>query len=171
MKLIVLMAFFLMSASTCFANQIEHAKIQSVIDAFEQSIKSKNKNQFLSLFVDPNASMIAVVSEEGMVTRRAAVEKINREDNKNFVATRTWTSSPNKMINRITSSKVNEQESLDNIKILSDGNIATVYFDYVYYKDNKKQNWGKESWQMVQTLEGWKISSIIYSITFSQRKK
>lgn len=171
MKLIVLVSLLLLNTGNCFASQTEHTTIQSVIDAFEHSIKSKDKNQFLSLFVNPDASMVAVVSEEGMVARRAAVEKINREDNKNFVATRTWTSSPNKMINRITSSNVSERESFDNVKVLSDGNIASVYFDYVYYKDDKKQNWGKESWQMVKTLKGWKISSIVYSITFAQRKK
>ena len=166
MKFIVCMSLLLISTGNCFASQTEHAAIKSVINAFEQSIQTKDKNRFLNLFLDPSAPMTAVVSEESMITRRAAVAKINKEDNKNFVATKTWSYTPNEMIDRIVSEDVSSRESFDNINIVSDGNIANVYFDYVYYKDNKKQNWGSESWQMVQTLSGWKISSVNYSITF-----
>jgi len=166
MKLIVCMSLFLLGTSHCFASETEYKTIKSVINAFEQSIQAKDKSRFLNLFVDPSSPMMGVVSEESMITRRAAVAKINKEDNKNFVATRFWASTPEKMIDRIASEDVSSREVFDNIKITTDGNIAHVYFDYVYYQDNKKKNWGSESWQMVQTLKGWKISSVSYSITF-----
>ena len=131
MKLIVCMSLFLISTGNCFASQTEYKTIKSVINAFEQSIKDKDKSRFLNLFVDTSSPMIGVVSEESMVGRRAAVEKINKADNKNFVATRTWEVLPTEMIDRIVSSKVSSREEFDNIKIVSDGNIANVYFDYV----------------------------------------
>ena len=155
--------------SQSFAVQTEYKTIESVIEAFDQSIQSKDRERFLNLFVDPSSTMVAVVSEEGMVVRRAAVEKINKRDNKNFTATRNWTSSPQKMINRIINQKESTREQFDNIKITTDNNIAQVYFDYAYYIDDKKNNWGSESWQLVQTLKGWKISSIVYSITFAKK--
>ncbi len=166
MKFIVCMSLCLMNAGNCFANQTDHKAIRLVINAFEQSIQTKDKSRFLNLFLDTSSPMIGVVSEESMIARRAAVEKINKEDNKNFVATRTWTVIPSKMIDRIVSEKVSTREEFNNINIVSEGNIASVYFDYEYYKDDKKKHWGSESWQMVQTLKGWKISSVIYSITF-----
>jgi hypothetical protein len=166
MKLIVCISLFLISAGNCFASQTEHEAIKSVINSFEQSIQTRDKSRFLNLFVDASSPMIGVVSERSMITRRAAIAKINKEDNKNFVATRFWVTSPNEMIDRIVSDKVSSREDFDNINITSDGNIATVYFDYEYFKDNEKKHWGSESWQMVQTLKGWKISSVNYSITF-----
>jgi len=166
MKFIVCISIFLISAGNCFASQTNQEAIKSVINAFEQSIQTKDKNRFSDLFLDTSSPMIGVVSEESMITRRAAVEKINKENNKNFKATRTWQLLPTEMIDRIISEEVSSREEFNNINIVSDGNIATVYFDYVYYKGNKKKNWGSESWQMVQTLKGWKISYISYSITF-----
>jgi len=163
MKLIVFIALLLISTGNCFANQTEHQGIKAVIHAFEQSIQSKDKSRFLNLFVDASSPMIAVVSEEGVEIRRALVEKYNKEQNKNMKVTRTWVTSPQEMIDRIVSSDVSSREEFDNINIVSDGIIANVYFDYVYYKDNKKQNWGSESWQMVQTMKGWKISSVNFS--------
>lgn len=165
MKLIVLMSLLLINAGTCLASQPDHSTIQSVVNAFEQSIITKDKKRFLSLFVDTSAPMTAVVDDKALEVRRALVEKINREENQNLVVTNGWTSSPSKMINRIISSDANVKESLNNIKILSDGYIATVYFEYIYYVNDKKNNWGNESWQMVKTLDGWKISSVIYSFS------
>ncbi|WP_286272318.1 hypothetical protein [Thalassotalea hakodatensis] len=166
MKFILFLSLILINTGNSFAAEEKHQSIKSVIHAFEQSIETKDKERFLNLFIDTSAPMFGVVSEKSMVARRAAVEKINREDNKNFVATRTWRVFPNEMIDRIVSEKVNSREKFSNIKIVSDGNIANVYFDYEFYKDNIKKHWGSESWQMVKTLEGWKISSVNYSITF-----
>jgi hypothetical protein len=149
----------------CFASQTEHEAIKLIINDFDQSIQAKDKSRFLNLFVDATSPMIAVFSEKSMKARRAMVDKINKEENKKLVATRTFVTSPTEMIDGIVSEEVSSREEFDNINIVSDGNIANIYFDYVYYKDNKKQNWGSESWQMVQTLSGWKISSVTYSIT------
>jgi hypothetical protein len=159
------MSLFLISAGNCFASQTEHAAIKLVINTFEQSIETKDKSRFLNLFVDPSLPMIAVVSKEGMKVRRALVAKINKEENKKLVATRSFTLTPIEAIDGSISRKTSSREEFNNIKIVSDGNIANVYFDYVYYIDNKKNNWGSESWQMVQTLTGWKISSVIYSVS------
>jgi len=166
MKFIVCMSLFLIGMGQCFANKAEHEAIKSVMNDFEQSIQTKDKSRFLNLFVDVTSPMIGVVSEKSMIKRRAAIEKINKQDNKNFVATRKWEVLPTEMIDRIVSDKASSKEVFKNINITSDGNIAIVYFDYEYYKDNKKKNWGSESWQLVQTLKGWKISSVNYSITF-----
>ena len=168
MKLLVFMSLFLINVGYCFADQTEHPTehktIKSVIDAFKQSIQTKDKNRFLNLFLDPTKPMIAVVSEQGLEYRRALVEKINKEQNKKLVATRTFTLTPIEAIDSNVSRTVNSKEEFSNLRIDSDGNIASIYFDYVYYIGDKRNNWGKESWQLVQTLKGWKISSVVYSV-------
>ena len=47
------------------------------------------------------------------------------------------------------------------------GNDPNLIVYYTYSVDNYKQNWGKESWHLLHGEEGWKISSVIYSVTFN----
>jgi hypothetical protein len=171
MKLIVCMTLFLICTGNCLASQTEHEAIKSVINTYEQSTLAKDKSRFLKLFVDASSPVIGVFSEETMIIRRALVEKINKEENKDIVPTRIFVTSPNEMFDNIVSEKLSTREEINNIKIVSDGNIASVYFDYVFYKDNKKQNWGSQGWLLVQTVTGWKIGSINYSLFFPKVKK
>ncbi|MCJ8321066.1 MAG: hypothetical protein MJK12_15610 [Colwellia sp.] len=171
MKLIVCISLFLISASNCFASQTEHQAIKSIINTYQQSTEAKDKARFLTLFVDDSSPVIGVFSEETMKIRRAMVEKINKEDNKSFAVTRTFLTSPTQMMDNIVSEELSTKEKIVNIKIDSDDNIAHVYFDYVFYIDNKKKNWGSQSWQLVKTVTGWKISSITYSLFYPKVNK
>lgn len=58
----------------------------------------------------------------------------------------------------------NVEEKFYNIVIEEDGYIATVAFDYSFWRNGKKGNWGKESWGLIKTNGQWKITSVIYSI-------
>ncbi len=164
MKPILYLSLLLVSINNCLANQTDHQTIESVVKAFGDSIQNKNRKRFLSLFTAPTQPMIAVVSEQGLQKRRALVEKYNKEHGENLVATRTFTITPAEIMDRSAASNVSEREEIDNLKIETDSNIANVYFDYVYYEDDKKHNWGSESWQLVHTINGWKISSVVYSV-------
>lgn len=50
-----------------------------------------------------------------------------------------------------------------NLDIHTDGTIAAVYFDFVFNIDGKAENRGSETWQLVKTVDGWKIAAITYS--------
>jgi hypothetical protein len=50
-----------------------------------------------------------------------------------------------------------------NAVIHTDGTIAAVYFDFVFDVDGKANNRGSETWQLVKTVNGWRIASIVYS--------
>ena len=54
-------------------------------------------------------------------------------------------------------------EAISNVRIDTDGDIAQVWFDYSFVNDGYKENWGKESWQMVRTADGWKIAGGVWS--------
>ncbi len=45
----------------------------------------------------------------------------------------------------------------------TDGQVATVLFDYVFLTDGAASNWGRESWQMVEVGAEWKILHLLYS--------
>ena len=166
MKSAIAILVFLLTTTSTLANEQDRDAIKTIIQTFEQSIESKDKEKFLSLFVTPNIPMYGVVSELGMVKRRKAVEEINRRDNKNFTVTKFWTSSPQKMIDRITNSKSMDKEVFSELTIHTDNDIAVVYADYEYFKNDTKVHWGSESWHLIKTLHGWKIGAVNYSITF-----
>jgi len=75
---------------------------------------------------------------------------------------KTFSSSPRKFINRIASDKATIDEIISNVRIDSDGEVAQVWFDYSNLRDGYKENWGRESWQMVRTEDGWKIAAVVW---------
>ena len=165
MKYIFCILIYVFSINTCLAGITENQEIRAVINAFDESIQNKDRELFLDLFIVKGVSWVGVFSEKSMVVRTALIEKINKEDNKNFGVTRYFLSSPQEFIDQIISRETPSREEFSNIQIHSDRNIATVYFDYIFYNDNKKQNWGSESWQLVQTTKGWKIQAVSFSIS------
>lgn len=71
--------------------------------------------------------------------------------------------SPRQLIDLIAADKERSEEAISNVRIDSDGDVAQVWFDYSYLSGSYKENWGKESWQMVRTEEGWKIAAVVWS--------
>jgi len=55
-------------------------------------------------------------------------------------------------------------EEFSNVKIDTDGDVASVSFDYRFLANGATTNWGREMWQLVRTERGWKIFSVVYSI-------
>ncbi|HPI54170.1 MAG TPA: hypothetical protein PLU10_05720, partial [Chitinophagaceae bacterium] len=49
-------------------------------------------------------------------------------------------------------------------QILKDDVLATVIFDYSFWHDNKKLNWGKETWSLIKANGQWKITNVIFSL-------
>jgi ketosteroid isomerase-like protein len=64
----------------------------------------------------------------------------------------------------VANTKVSIEERFYNIKILQDGHVAWVTFDYDFLVDGKVQNYGVEVWQMVKDADDrWKILSVVWS--------
>jgi ketosteroid isomerase-like protein len=64
----------------------------------------------------------------------------------------------------VATSKVPIEERFYNIKIVQDGHVAWVTFDFDFLEDGKVENYGVEAWQMVKDAEEtWKILSVVWS--------
>ena len=63
--------------------------------------------------------------------------------------------------------RARDPQSLDpvhsNVRVTSDGVVATVYFDFVFNMGGKATNAGNETWQLVKDDKGWRIASIAFS--------
>jgi hypothetical protein len=145
----------------------DHQAINSIIKQFNQAIVNKDKESFLSMFYDGSVSWVGVFSEQTMKHRdeylAAAPEK------EQFVNRKYTTGTPQEFIEGIINNPAASRESFENIKISTDGSVATVHFDYAFYRDDYKSNWGEEGWHLVKTKQGWLINSVIFSMTINPK--
>jgi len=164
----------LLSACTvliCFQNvawandkpaQTETSKIEAIIEVFRVSIINKDKPSFVDLFYNETVPWLGVSSDKTLALAPPPPPKENKK-----VRQRTKVNGGNYLsfIDWIVSTPKAIEEKFWDVKILQDGDIASVHFKYSFHQDENKTNWGEEAWHLVRTEQGWKIASVIYSIT------
>jgi CubicO group peptidase (beta-lactamase class C family) len=131
-------------------------QIKGVIEAFRTSIIAKDKVRFVSLFLHPGATWQAVKSDERLQRLRQAepdVVKVRVHPEGNYLS----------FIDGIVAASERREEKFSNVAIDTDGDIAAVTFDYSFEAGGRETNRGKEAWQLVNTGDGWKIVSVIWS--------
>jgi len=145
---------------TSRGNPNDVAAIGQVVESFRVALMTKDKATYMSLFFSDKPEDIGwqFVSEDSRLhevrkTIPTAV-KARKIPTNTFVA----------LINEITETNEPREETIANVCIETDGEVASVSFDYVFLANHKKINWGKEMWQLVRTEKGWKIFSVIYSV-------
>ena len=132
------------------------AEIRQVIEAFRTSIIERDRERFLSLFLHDRVTWQGVNGDESLERLRIKLPKATK-------APINPKSTHITFIDSIVKDPKRNEETFDNIHIDTDGDIASVYFDYVYLEDGQESNHGKESWLMVRSKLGWKIVSVVWS--------
>ena len=139
----------------------EHRRaIEHVLHSFSRALTEKNKALYMSLFFSDKADEIGwqYVSEDARLTHirktKPDAVKARRIPGNNFI----------NLIDESVGTVESREEKFFNVQIDTDGDIASVLFDYEFYAAGKKTNWGKEHWQLVRTEKGWKIFSVVYTI-------
>lgn len=134
--------------------------IKQVIESFRTSLINKDKSTYMSLFFSDRPGDIGwqFVSEDRRLAdiRRAKPDaiKARKIPSNNFIS----------LIDEAVATAEPREEKFFNAKIDTDGDVASVSFDYSFHANGVKANWGREMWQLVRTERGWKIFSVIYSI-------
>lgn len=134
--------------------------IQQVVESFQLSLSSKDKPSYMALFFSDKPEDIGwqFVSEDTRLefirkTKPDAI-KARQIPGNNFIS----------LIDEAVATSEPRQEVFSNVRIDTDGEIASVSFDYTFLANGRKTNWGKEMWQLVRTEKGWKIFSVVYTI-------
>ena len=136
--------------------------IHRVIESFRTAIIARDKPRFLALFHHGPLVWQSVLSDATLAR--------NREKRPDAIKARVDPgSTPQSFIDLIASEEKRNEEKFWNIQIHTDGDIAAVTFDYAYFYDNAETNHGKESWLMVRTESGWKITSVVYSVNLPDK--
>ena len=159
MKNMALSALFF--CNVAFTEEVsENSGINEVFSAFFESIKNKDKASFLNLFHPSNVAWVGVYSDE-------SIEILRSRYGKEVFKPKDVSSTPTEFIDNIVSSPFEITEEYHNVKVFGDSNVATVIFDYSYFLGDFKSNWGLETWLLVKTDNGWKISAVNFSMTYS----
>lgn len=132
------------------------ADIRAVIDSFRTAIIQRDKPRFLTLFVSDDIPWQGVLTDDGLA-------QLHRRDPKASKVAYDRKSTPAAFIDHIVRAKTSSEEKISNIKIDSDGDVATASFDYSFLSGERTVNWGKECWLLVRTGAGWKITTLAFS--------
>ena len=136
------------------------AAIKQVVESFRTSLINKDKATYMGLFFSDKPENIGwqFVSEDTRLqhirTTKPDAIKARKIPSNNFIS----------LIDGSIATKEPREETFSNVSIDTDGEIASVSFDYTFLANGKRTNWGKEMWQLVRTENGWKIFSVVYSI-------
>lgn len=134
--------------------------IGKVIEEFRLSIITRDKPRFLKLF--PEGGRVAwqdAISDanlHSMRKKKPDAKKVHIDPADSHVS----------FIDNIVSKQAGSEETFDDIRIETDGDIASVMFDYTFLSNGKAGNHGKEAWHLVRTDDGWKIVSVIWSMNW-----
>jgi hypothetical protein len=148
-----------------------HEAIMQVFENFRMAIIEKDRQKFLSLFYPDSSqiSWISVYADSSLKRIHKKIQKLKKSGRKNLPeVTKTSVSTPENFIESLISSPAHFEELFHNLKIITDGNVASVAFDYEAQVNGQLHNHGKEIWHLVRTNNGWKINSIIYSIIIDE---
>jgi ketosteroid isomerase-like protein len=129
------------------------ADIQHVMDNFHHAVAAHDGQGVSTLFLNHGSTWVTVLSDKSFAevkAKNAAAEKVHVSSYQNFS---TFVSN--------TKSALDPHH--DNIQIMSDGAVASVYFHFDFVIDGKVENHGDETWQLVKTPDGWRIVAITYS--------
>ncbi|MFS1525422.1 hypothetical protein ACL7TT_15135 [Microbulbifer sp. 2304DJ12-6] len=155
MKVRIIIAVLAMALSSVAVANADEKKtrqeISDLIKAFRFSIIEKDEEKFHDLFYDKSIPWISVVADKrtGSLPSQSGVRPGS------YVQFISW----------IVSAEEKVEEKFWDIEILTDSEIASVHFKYSFHVGDYKSNWGDEAWHLLKTGNGWKISSVVYSVT------
>jgi len=128
-------------------------EIEAIVETFKAAIIAKDSATLKSLFLPEHNSWILVSSDEEFRQRKAKNPKLKKLEPGTYV----------EFAEQMSQGKERFEEKFSNLKIETDGAIASVHFDFVFLEDDRTTGKGQEAWQLVKTEQGWKINSVIYS--------
>ncbi len=129
-------------------------KLNHILNEFLTAISNKDEKEFLDLFYDHSVVFVGVNPDK----RTGNLPSNNGLMYSTHVGFIGW----------IVASPKKVEEKVWDVKIETDGNIASIYFSYSFHMDDKKINWGDEQWSLIKVGEHWKIVSVLFTAKYKE---
>ena len=157
MRIASLMTVLLfLTAAPCAAQESPKAQVQQVVDRFQASLKAKDTQALGELFLPESKAWITTLGEPSFSKVKAKHPEVPRYK----------AGSLQEFTDFVGKAKGSVEERFHDVRIETDGSVASVYFDFEFLMDGKVGNHGAETWQLVRTDQGWKIAAMLYSSNF-----
>ncbi len=134
-------------------NPVQHPEINTLLQGFMKAIETRDSTQMFSFFADVPVTWVGVWKP---ATQRQRLLNDTKAPEYRVSDFRTWFRSVMK--------GGTKQEKFLQPVIVEDGTIGSVTFDYSFWSNGKKGNWGKESWGLIKQNGVWKIASVLFSM-------
>lgn len=138
-------------AATAHAADVK--AIELVVEQFRSAIISHDGKTLANLFLQDHDSWLSVVDEASWARVKG------RDPQARKIIPSSW----KEFANAIQNGRRPVEERFYNVRIDTNGAVASVWFDFDFLVAGKVTNRGSESWQMVRAEDGWKISSMLFS--------
>lgn len=138
------------------SSESDSTELRQVVESFKTAISSKDSSAFQALFFSSSVTFTGIMSEQ--------TEWSIKKDYPEFQGISV--SNPTKFIRDICLSPKKQREEFYNLRISSDGAIASIHFDYGFYADDELLQWGHEKWNLAKDGSEWLITDVIYSVHF-----
>ena len=129
------------------------AAISKIVEQFKAAIIAHDGKALGDLFLQDHDSWLSVADEEQWRAAKA----------RNPAARKVVPSSWKKFVEFVQTAPKPVEERFYDVRIDTNGAVASVWFNFDFRIDGQGTNRGSESWQMVRADDGWKISSMLYS--------
>ncbi len=140
------------------ATPADEAGIRAVVEQFRSAIVDKDKPRFLATLLQPGITWQWVNSDATITRAQVKHPEVTKAKPD---ATYTATS----FIDNVVDGAARKEERFGPLAIDSDGDAASVAFDYQFLIDGREANHGREYWTLVRTESGWKIASVVWSVS------
>lgn len=147
MKKTILLLFVLYPCYSVFAQRVSDDKIEitALIQTYSESVINKDSVTFYSLFNNGPVIWCGVeIDSSGYFFSTY----------KGFM----------RAVFRLHSA----EDKFDNIRITTDGSVASVMMDYSFWANDQMSNWGCKYLSLLKEHGKWKIISVAYSIEPTQ---
>lgn len=145
----------LLPGLACASVREDTVDIDHLVAAYHQAVVDHDAERLTALFVPGGGAWFSVLTDEGL--RRANARKPN--------AAKLRAGGVAAFAQMVASRATQLDPRHTDLKVWSDGAIASVTFKFSFIIDGREQNQGNECWQLVSGDDGWRIASIIYSST------
>ena len=127
--------------------------IERVTLDFQAALKARNAKALSSL----------LLSDRILFVSPRSPTNVRKQRETNVHADGVWSDAQD-FIRFVATSKVPVEERFYNVKIVQDGHVAWVTFDFDFLEDGRVENYGVETWQLVKDVEErWKVLSVVWS--------